>query len=144
MCIGLFFFPDHCTKQIDSMLPWVGVVKNRRTATWNLFLKKSTPSLVFFRALIPYSSFSSPRIFNSKQQSIFIHVTSIYANLLEQKKSATPLDPQVSWWLTRPPSTGVVTNTAAVPFFWNTNRVAVTSHFWLHFLFLLLFENIIF
>ena len=27
LCIGLFFFPDHCIKQIDSMLPWVGVVK---------------------------------------------------------------------------------------------------------------------
>ena len=23
MCIGLFFFSDHCIKQIDSMLPWV-------------------------------------------------------------------------------------------------------------------------
>ena len=22
MCIGLFFFSDHCIKQIDSMLPW--------------------------------------------------------------------------------------------------------------------------
>ena len=27
MCIGLFFFPDHWAKQIDSMLPWVCVVK---------------------------------------------------------------------------------------------------------------------
>ena len=30
MCIGLFFFSDHCIKQIDSMLPWVGLVIDHR------------------------------------------------------------------------------------------------------------------
>ena len=65
VCVSVFFFSDHCIKQIDSMLPWVCsvtdhrgrqiVVKtsvtlphsdvicdlllNRRTATWNLFVK---------------------------------------------------------------------------------------------------------
>ena len=80
VCVSVFFFSDHCIKQIDSMLPWVcsvidhrerqNVVKinsdtlacgscatslflrhfdvicdlllNRRTATWNLFVKLST------------------------------------------------------------------------------------------------------
>ena len=30
MCIGLFFFSDHCIKQIDSMLPWVCSVIDHR------------------------------------------------------------------------------------------------------------------
>ena len=30
MCNGLFFFSDHCIKQIDSMLPWVCTVIDHR------------------------------------------------------------------------------------------------------------------
>ena len=62
-----------------------------------------------------------PQIFPPPVYSVFTHVTSIYANLLEQKKvfalekSSTP--------------TGLVwdTNMAAVSLFWETNMAAVTS-----------------
>ena len=58
---------------------------------------------------------------NNFVQSVFTHVASVFAKLLEQKKvfasekSSTP--------------TGLVwdTNMAAVSLFWNTNMAAVTS-----------------
>ena len=30
VCVSVFFFSDHCTKQIDSMLPWVCSVTDHR------------------------------------------------------------------------------------------------------------------
>ena len=57
---------------------------------------------------------------NSK--SVFTHVASIYANLLEQKK---PFAKEKSSTLR-----GLVwdTNMAAVSLFWDTNMAAVTSY----------------
>ena len=60
-------------------------------------------------------------VLNSRQQSVFIHVASIYANILNQKK-AFALEKC-------PTPRGLVwdTNMAAVSLFWDTNVAAVTS-----------------
>ena len=55
-------------------------------------------------------------------QSVFTHMSSIYANLLELQKNAFV-------WEKKSPSRGLVwnTNMATVSLFWNANMVAVTS-----------------
>ena len=147
MCIGLFFFPDHCTKQIDSMLPWVGVVKTDVRQHGIYFLNNLHPvwsSLGFwFQFFDEHTRPFLPPEFLTPSNRAFSFTWPASTQICWSKRKVQ-LHWQVLWWLTRPPSTGVVTNTAAVPFFWNTNSVAVTSHFWLHFLYLSLFENITF
>ena len=56
-----------------------------------------------------------------EKKSIFTHVASIYANLLEQKKAFTREKSST------PRRFSGYTNMATVSLFWNTNMAAVTS-----------------
>ena len=58
VCVSVFFFSDHCIKQIDSMLPWVcsvidhrgrqNVVKTTVTVPLPCFYDILTSSVIYY------------------------------------------------------------------------------------------------